>query len=81
MSKERELLERALESLDGNWPRDIDELQKEIRAYLAQPEEREALSDGEINKGWWAGPDFIDLGAFSLGVRFAEKHHGIGGGE
>ena len=79
--KARELLERVLAGMD-RYGDIYPETLEEIRAYLAEPEvKREALSAGEISKGWWAGPDFIDLGAFSLGVRFAEKHHGIGGRE
>jgi len=53
-----------------------------IPLYTAPPT-REPLSDGEIRDGLdgkngfenWYDDRFVD------GVRFAEKHHGIGGGE
>ena len=51
-----------------------------IPLYLAPPK-REPLSDKEITKNT---PKLIHIGerlAFRAGVRFAEKHHGIGGGE
>jgi hypothetical protein len=42
---------------------------------------REPLSDEEIDKGYQESDgNYYDL-AFRDGVRFAEKHHGIGGGE
>lgn len=91
--KARELLERALEELieqnldlqsefytGGEWeePKVIEE----IRAYLAEPKKkRERLSDAFIyqvgNRRVIA--EFND--EFHAGVRFAEKHHGIGGGD
>ena len=58
-----------------------------IRGYViplyTAPPTREPLSDGEIRDGLdgkngfenWYDDRFVD------GVRFAEKHHGIGGGE
>ena len=51
-----------------------------IPLYTAPPK-REPLSDKEISKNT---PKLIHIGerlAFHAGVRFAEKHHGIGGGE
>ena len=51
-----------------------------IPLYTAPPK-REPLSDKEITKNT---PKLIHVGerlAFHAGVRFAEKHHGIGGGE
>jgi len=45
------------------------------------PPKREPLSDKEITKNT---PKLIHIGerlAFHAGVRFAEQHHGIGGGE
>jgi hypothetical protein len=42
---------------------------------------REPLSDKEITKNT---PKLIHIGerlAFHAGVRFSERHHGIGGGE
>ena len=51
-----------------------------IPLYTAPPK-REPLSDKEITKNT---PKLIHIGerlAFHAGVRFAEKHHGIGGEE
>jgi len=51
-----------------------------IPLYTAPPK-RELLSDKEITKNT---PKLIHIGerlAFHAGVRFAEKHHGIGGRE
>ena len=51
-----------------------------IPLYLAPPK-REPLSDKEITKNT---PKLIHIGerlAFHAGVRFAESHHSIGGGE
>jgi len=51
-----------------------------IPLYTA-PQKREPLSDKEITKNT---PKLIHIGerlAFHAGVRFAEKHHGIGGEE
>ena len=79
MSRERELLERAIEEWDSN--RDLYEFHKvmeEIRAYLAEPEvKREALSVEEIDQELLKN-DYYSR-SFTAGVRFAEKHHGIGG--
>ena len=61
-------------------PEDVNYLLRErSRKHLAEPEvKREALSEEEIEKVWPSGYDraFED---FKDGVRFAEKHHGIGG--
>lgn len=60
---------------------EFDGLMQEIRAYLAQPEvKREALSDEYIKIHIWRRSEDYGLG-FVAGVRFAEKHHGIGGGD
>ena len=88
----RELLERALEELieqdldlrsefytGGEWegPKVIEE----IRAYLAEPEvKREALTMRDVASQFVAPCEF-DWHAFWDGIRFAEKHHGIGGRE
>ena len=80
--KARELLERAIEEWDSD--RDLYEFHKvmeEIRAYLEQPEvKREALSDEYLKIHFWRRSEDYGLG-FVAGVRFAEKHHGIGGGD
>ena len=57
-----------------------DSIKEPIPLYTAPPK-REPLSDKEITKNT---PKLIHIGerlAFHAGVRFAEKHHGIGGGE
>lgn len=70
----RELLERALLYVDVLCP-----IYEEIRAYLAEPEvKREALSEREILHSMNHTHYFR---SFEAGVRFAEKHHGIGGGD
>lgn len=81
MNTERELLQRAVEALeywiDGT-PHSTDwELLEEIRAHLAT-EQRKPLSEEEMDKGyedWMSEPSWS---CFILGVRFAEKHHGVG---
>ena len=51
-----------------------------IPLYTAPPK-REPLSDEEIDKGYQESDrNYYDL-AFRDGVRFAEKHNGIGGEE
>jgi hypothetical protein len=51
-----------------------------VPLYTAPPK-REPLSDEEIDKGYQESDrNYYDL-AFRDGVRFAEKHNGIGGGE
>ena len=62
------------------WVRPYKYLKDGDKLYLA-PQTREPLSDKEITKNT---PKLIHIGerlAFRAGVRFAEKHHGIGGGE
>lgn len=80
--KARELLERAIEALDFDRGIDAYDLMEEIRTYLAEPEvKREALSEDKIYEGFldMNSIAFTNRGAFGCGVRFAEKHHGIGG--
>lgn len=89
--KARELLERALFALESTayfdkQPLDGKPLAEEIRAYLAEPEvKREALSEKEIFDEWQIRLNRFESNnlwtAFLNGVRFAEKHHGIGGGD
>ena len=53
----------------------------EVIPLYTSPKKREPLSDKEITKNT---PKLIHIGerlAFHAGVRFAEKHHGIGGEE
>ena len=84
----RELLERTLFALESTayfdkQPLDGKPLAEEIRAYLAQPEvKREALSDDEVDSLFTCdetSPEYEH--GFRDGIWFAEKHHGIGGGD
>ena len=83
--KARELLERALEYWDDEDSYITDNIIEEIRAYLAEPDvKREALSEDEIDAAQLKyeelfGPE--SRHCFTYAVRFAEKHHGIGGGD
>ena len=116
MTKERELLHRALEALDWvlNFPEGdgYEDLAQEIRAHLAAEEgkqeeesdedwdppsfyelgkvrhtytmvkQRKPLSEEEIEEGWLRDLDSERYwGPFVDGVRWAERHHGIGGGD
>lgn len=85
--KARELLERTLKQLNP-WHPGMGEqqfdytLREEIRAYLAEPEvKREILSEKEIETEYWDSIKWTSWTSFLAGVRFAEKHYGIGGGE
>lgn len=78
-----ELLEMAIEEWDSD--RDLYEFHKvmeEIRAYLAEPEQDEVviLTASQIASAY-TEQHLSKWTAFCAGVRFAEKHHGIGGGE
>ena len=80
MSRERETLitDLSINAVDGFFYI-TQKLQAEIRELLTQ--KREPLSDKEITKNT---PKLIHIGerlAFHAGVRFAENHHSIGGGE
>ena len=81
----RELLRRILVHLEWTDEAGANEpLEEEIRAYLAEPEvKREVLSEDKIYEGFldMNSIAFTNRGAFGCGVRFAEKHHGIGGGD
>jgi len=81
--KARELLERVLAGMD-RYGDIYPETLEEIRAYLAEPEvKREALSEDEVKNYLCRIPwmESLERVAFKYGVRFAEKHHGIGGGD
>jgi len=76
MSKERELLEKAIMQLSIFDLGKGAALIREIKELLAQPEQRLTPLT----------PKLISLGnncheSFIKGIRFAEKMHGIGGGE
>ena len=77
----RELLERALNFFEEICDSRSVGIEKSINAYLAEPElKREALSDEYLKIHFWRRSEDYGLG-FVAGVRFAEKHHGIGGGD
>ena len=79
--KARELLEKVVSNL-YQYDDILYGTVQEIRAYLAQPEvKREALSEEDIRKGLPTKFTCAQYDAFVGGVRFAEKHHGIGGGD
>ena len=70
-------------SINNNGGISIDSYYDNHKDYVplyTAPPKRETLSDKEITKNT---PKLIHIGerlAFHAGVRFAEKHHGIGGG-
>jgi hypothetical protein len=78
MSKERELLESCLDEMQYH-SLVCPELKFEIQELLAQPEQREPLSDEEMRAIWKEGIrgeiPFVEIG------RAIEKAHGIGGEE
>ena len=79
MSKEREFFQRIVDWYDDD-AENVAKFVEEIRAYLAQPEvKREVLSEEEIDRELIKN-DYYSR-SFTAGVRFAEKHHGIGGGD
>jgi hypothetical protein len=74
MSRERELLQRIV---DYMWE---GELVDEIKAVLAEPEQK-PLTREEISYGFRTNDDAINAESFWAGIKWAEKMHGIGGGE
>jgi len=85
VSNANELLRQALETW-AFWHPVIDPedepLFRDIRAYLdAEPEVNlEALGIAEIAKEYPYAKEY-EFWWFIRGVRFAEKYHGIGGGD
>lgn len=82
--KARELLESVVEYWGIQaYPHDWEKLVREIRAYLSEPEvKREPMTYDEAEAGFYStflGCTVFDH--FMAGVLFAEKHHGIGGGD
>ena len=74
--KARELLDEALSYTScESWSPSLTE---EIRAYLAEPEVKPLSDEDIIAKNSNRYPAYT---SFYDGVRFAEKHYGIGGGE
>lgn len=89
--KERNLLAEVLANWDDphSDPIRTDGLMERIREYLAQPEKkREVLNLAEISAAYLSEitPEYEQADADEYkwmvrGVRFAERHHGIGGEE
>jgi hypothetical protein len=82
MSKERELLERWLDDTIFE-PEELDSLMEETRELLAQPEQkREPIDTRRITLEMFSdGVDINYKNGYVAGIKFAEKMHGIGGGE
>lgn len=81
MSKERELLERALKLAD-HYIIGQEDLAEEIRDYLAEPEKKRDPLSAESVTEYLKGMQDVGINEriwFRYGVRFAEKHHGVGG--
>ena len=80
MNTVTELLSRALDCIDWHCPQYAG-LREEIRAFLEAEPEAEPLEFQEIlDKAVafrYGKPD--QMNAFLNGVKFSEKHHGIGG--
>lgn len=77
MSKERELLRRALEVLDEKVI-GYEITKGAIRPYLDAAPARKPMTDREIEKGMDVQAlSHKEACAFASGIRFAEKHHGI----
>jgi len=92
MNKERELLRRAKNNLHGaklcsinsmssrgEMLRLIDEAIKGIDEFLASEPERKPIPIDQIDKAYENTLYLDGYFAFGAGVRFAERHHGIGG--
>ena len=82
MSKERELLQSVMEE---SWDFLYAGTHTEIKELLAQPEqkpepEQKPLTPQQISEGNQSMFN-ATREAFIKGVRFAEKMHGIGGGD
>jgi hypothetical protein len=75
MSKERDALKKAIGIINFTHPNTWHEFISEVQELLAQPEQRlTPLTSKLISLGNNCHESFIK------GVRFAEKMHGIGGG-
>ena len=89
MTNATELLSRALESLNilEDQLKDLGyvwlngpQLKEEIETFLATEPARKPMTEEEIDSKFALdGSMFSSYTAFKQGVRFAEKHHGIGG--
>ena len=81
MSNATELLRQALEAYDHKEEPYFERLHhafEDIRTFLAAEPARKPMSEEEIQKHsiFWL---LYDQKSFVAGIRFAEKHHGIGG--
>jgi hypothetical protein len=79
MSRERELLKRVRDTLRGLKETYYD-LYWDIQTVLAAPAQK-PLTREEISYGFRTNDVDLDAESYWAGVRFAEKTHGIGGGE
>ena len=62
-----------------DWLCKYKDLKEGDRLYLAPPK-REPLTGKEISNGFKADDDATHPYSYWAGINFAEKHHGIGGG-
>ena len=83
MTKERELLARAGLIIAQYRFKDPDDqnlhkLAQELNKYFEDNPQRKPMTEGEIQKHsiFWL---LYDQKSFVAGIRFAEKHHKIGG--
>ena len=81
MSTATELMRRALEHLEWCDEECCNEkLEEQIRAYLAaEPAIRKPMTHEEIIQGVTVDTSDDFHAGYWAGVRYAEKHHGIGG--
>lgn len=73
----------VVRTTDGDWFQ-ITESYAELRAWLLGGERKAAATPNEIEDGYGShSPERCQhpAVAFHYGVRWAERHHGIGGGE
>lgn len=77
--KARELLSRCLRRFNKS-SHECSQLVEEIELYLAEPEKKQEPLSGEYIAHQHFKDYFTTVGyqSFLNGVRFAERHHGIG---
>ncbi len=63
------------------YPGDSHEDNIDVIPLYTAPPKREPLSDKDIGKGFLLTDVWHRYECFIAGVKYAEKHHGIGGGE
>ena len=81
MSTATELLRRALDALHFDLSaKESAKVAEDTRAFLAPEPKRKPMTKEEIDSKFTLdGSVFSSYTAFKQGIRFAEKHHGIGG--